>query len=138
MVVLKSAAGSSRAATLRIRVRSATKNCDWMHAVTGDSCPRQAKDFVDCLNDFAQNLPRKTLPGTMLASLSFLEERGDVPFQDRVSEQGSVKRAVQYLTTEIDRGSNPVKKAPPYFLVMVLALELGVSDVTAPTFSRAI
>eukprot|EP00973_Karenia_brevis_P077050 10701311-Karenia_brevis.AAC.1 len=51
-VLLKSASGSSRAATLRIRVRAATKICDWMHAVTGQSRPRQAQDFVDCLSDF--------------------------------------------------------------------------------------
>eukprot|EP00973_Karenia_brevis_P029979 4133829-Karenia_brevis.AAC.1 len=66
-VLLKSASGSSRAATLRVRVRAATKICDWMHAVTGESRPRQAQDFVDCLGDFIRNLPRKTLPTTMLA-----------------------------------------------------------------------
>eukprot|EP00973_Karenia_brevis_P021913 3014736-Karenia_brevis.AAC.1 len=61
-MVLKSAAGSSRASTLRVRVRAATKICDWLQAVTGDPCPRLTRDFVDCLNDFARNTPKKTLP----------------------------------------------------------------------------
>eukprot|EP00973_Karenia_brevis_P024868 3427176-Karenia_brevis.AAC.1 len=73
----------------------------------------------------------------MLASLSSVGKRGDAPFNEIVSEQGSVKRAGQYLATELDGGSSPVEKVSPS-LWHWSWLELGVSDVTAPTFSRVI
>eukprot|EP00973_Karenia_brevis_P012804 1739134-Karenia_brevis.AAC.1 len=69
-------------------------------------------------------MPKKTLPNSMFASLSFLEERGDVLIEERISVQSSGKRAMQSLTTDLERHSQPVRKAPAYAWTMVASLEL--------------
>eukprot|EP00973_Karenia_brevis_P007099 962805-Karenia_brevis.AAC.1 len=64
MKLLATAAGSSRARTLRMRVRACQKVCDWMYAVHGCAVPAHPVHLVDYLYDQLENKPLRTFPET--------------------------------------------------------------------------
>eukprot|EP00973_Karenia_brevis_P083654 11606516-Karenia_brevis.AAC.1 len=80
--------------------------------------------------------PLRTHPETLLSSWAVLEERGDVPEEERISNAGVLRRVVSSLKLALEKNSLPPKKAPAYFFVMVAAMELAVMDKSLPRFIR--
>eukprot|EP00973_Karenia_brevis_P019787 2713061-Karenia_brevis.AAC.1 len=80
--------------------------------------------------------PLRTFPTTLMAAISFVEDRGDVAMENRISQQGIVKRAADSLRMSLEQNAVPTRKAPAYLLIMVVALELMIYDMEVPFFLR--
>eukprot|EP00973_Karenia_brevis_P015653 2141989-Karenia_brevis.AAC.1 len=59
-----------------------------------------------------------------MAAISFVEDRGDVLMENRIFQQGIVRRAADSLRMSLEQNAVPTRKAPAYLLIMVVSLEL--------------
>eukprot|EP00973_Karenia_brevis_P085381 11848503-Karenia_brevis.AAC.1 len=62
--------------------------------------------------------PLRTFPASLIAAISFVEDRGDVAIESRISQQGIVRRAAESLRMSLEQNAAPTKKAPAYLLIM--------------------
>ncbi len=76
------------------------------------------------------------MPGSLLASLSAIEDIGGVRQEERMSTQPSLVAAVRSAQMERSQGAAAAKKAPPYTLAMLISLELYVVDESFRAYER--
>ena len=83
-------AGASRARTIRLRVRAWRKVRDFLQALHGVPWPATAAQVVDYLEMRAGEPCGRTVPGSILSALAFVEEEyGDrFPRHAGAEEQG--------------------------------------------------
>eukprot|EP00435_Cladocopium_sp_Y103_P043378 s1608_g12.t1 len=80
----------------------------------------------------------RTIPEGLQASLSLIEQLGQVPEDARISEDSLWKGHVKSWTAELAEDAPPKKPAEMFTVPIVLALELTVVDETEMLFSRAL
>eukprot|EP00973_Karenia_brevis_P046528 6452520-Karenia_brevis.AAC.1 len=76
-----------------MRIRAVRKLCDWLEAVHGSPKLQDPLAVIEYMYDSLAMKPLRTFPTTLMAAISFVEERGDVILEDRISQQGIVRRA---------------------------------------------
>jgi hypothetical protein len=86
--------------------------------------------LIDLLDGTGQMSAAKTWPEQVLGTMAFLEESGGVHMAQRLSEDGIVVSHTRALTTELSSQSGDKRQAPPLPPVVILALELYVTDPT--------
>jgi hypothetical protein len=138
---LRRCAGGSRVGTLRIRVRTWQKVERWL-AAAGVSCFPQGEtgvtSFLSYLELRAQEPCARTVPSTLLTTLSFFENCGGLPPADRVSAHPVVLRTVKDIEVSLDSGKGHLRRKAAQFPVMVvIALELVVIDADHAAYKRA-
>ena len=135
---LRRACGSRRAATLRMRVRHWVRFRTWVVAVTGRSWPSHPSLIIEYLEELADDITCSvSLPSQLLTALNFFEKVGGVPVASRMGSAPLVTGTVAAITAQLQVSQPPPRKAPPFFISVIIALEHFVVS-GAPVFHRAI
>ena len=80
----------------------------------------------------------RSVPNAILEALSFMERKGGVAADQRWADLPILKNFVNQATHHLEIGAPPTKKAPLLPLMLVGALELLVTDKSAPMFARGL
>lgn len=121
-------AGGVRARTLRKRLRAWRRLRDWLLRAKGLVWPGRPADVADFLEDLTREGCARTVPNTMLAAISFMEERGGIASDDRCSTAGFIVSTVRDMSLRLAAGAPPTKKAPELHIRICVALEQYVLD----------
>ncbi|CAE8624964.1 unnamed protein product [Polarella glacialis] len=132
---LANCTGRARSRTLRKKVRTWLAIEKWLIATFGQSWPSSAGQVVDYLEDRAQEPCGRTVPATAISSLRFFEKVGEV--EERLADTSLVLSTVSRLEVQLSTNSVPTKKAPMYFLSLLIALEMFVVCERYPLYYRA-
>ena len=90
------------------------------------------------MRDRAHEPCGRTCLRSFISSLAFIERGRAVPPQDRLSSRASVLEAMEEWTLEVSGpGGSARKKANPFFILIIISLELVVMDETFPNYKRA-
>ncbi|CAE8672430.1 unnamed protein product [Polarella glacialis] len=132
---LANCTGRARAKTLRKKVRTWLVIENWLLATFGVGWPAYASQVVDYIEDRAAEPCGKTVPATAISALRYFEKVGEVvcPMADSALLLSTVSR----LEVQLATNSAPTKKAPLYFLSLLVAMELFVACVDFPLYYRA-
>ncbi|CAE8672089.1 unnamed protein product [Polarella glacialis] len=133
---LASCAGRARARTIRKRVREFWKLRGWLLKVHAVLWPQHAGHLVDYLLDRGDEPCARTVPGSVVSAVRFLERCGDVGAESAVADDRLVTAVLQDLTIQLSVGAPATRKAAMYLVVMVLALEFYVVDETNAVYTR--
>ena len=136
--ILERSFGSRRLRTLRSRARAWRKVASWMTIFKGYSFPQHVPDMLDYLLFLQQEGVSKGQVDGVAASLSVLEDAGQVSEGSRISSHRLWIQALKACISELEQGAKPVRKAPPLSVAMVLALEEFVVEEENPLYARAI
>ena len=135
--VLETAAGNTRASTLRQRIRECKRFSSWCMVLQAKPWTSDPGPLVDYLEELAAQPCARTKLKSVLAAVALLEKAGAVPDASRISVHPIVLRAVDTRTAELEQGAREVRRAAPLPLVLVLSLELMVLDSSAAAYWRA-
>ena len=131
-------AGPTRARTIRARVRQFKKMRDWLFVVHTVVWPQHVGQVLDYLEMLAAEPCGRSVPRSVLAApLSFVEEKDEVPEEDRISTCQILKTTVADMEAQLSSSAQPTHKAPSLFVMMVIAMELLVLDESMPSGARA-
>ena len=134
---LRRCAGSARARTIRTRVRHFRKFADWLQVIHGASWPKHVGQLLDYLAILAGEPCARTVPRSSLQALSFIEEKGEVPIEERYSRVAKLRTTVDDIEAKLATGAPVTVKTPSLLLVLLVALECLVCDKAAPVGVRA-
>jgi hypothetical protein len=129
--------GASRARTIRARARRWKRVRDWLMAAYRIPWPETAAQFIDYLGELRAQPCKRTEPRSALSALAYMEARGDVPLERRLSCSEFVLSVVNAMTLELSMTTAPPQKAPSVFMIQVVAMELYVVDEEHPLLLRA-
>ncbi|CAE7412056.1 Pol, partial [Symbiodinium sp. CCMP2456] len=119
--------GNRRSKTLRNRAMSWRGFRSWLQVTQGKVWPSDVGSFLKYLEERHEVQPLgKTVPGSLLSSLSLLESVGQVPSSDRYSHDNMLIESARSWQAELEAGALPVKQAPMYTVAIMLACELVV------------
>jgi hypothetical protein len=137
MKFLERAAGKLRPKTIRLRLRTFLKFQCWLRLASGVNFPSSIVQVTDYVEErFAEPCPR-TVPQSVLDSLAFMEDKGGVARQDRLSLDPSLLNTIQCMTKDLEKYSTLTAKAPPHLIVTMISLELYVCNVEHEAYPRA-
>ncbi|CAE7280515.1 unnamed protein product [Symbiodinium sp. CCMP2592] len=129
--------GSRRAKTLKNRAVVWHKLAEWLQATYSVCWPQSAEVVLQYLEERHEISPLgKTVPGGVLSSLGLLEQVGQVDVPSRLSEDTLLIEGVRSWKVELEKDSAPVKQAPMFPVIILLACELVVCNTSADTWSR--
>ena len=135
--LLETAAGNTRASTLRQRIREWLKFSAWCFAVKGVYYDPNPGVLVDYLEELYLQPCARTKLKAVLSAVSLVEKAGAVPSENRLSLSRSVLVTVDTRTAELEQGAPETRRAAPLPLIMVASLELAVMDSSLPRYWRA-
>ncbi|CAE8676146.1 unnamed protein product [Polarella glacialis] len=132
---LANCTGRARSKTLRKKVRTWLVIENWLKATFGLEWPTLASQMVDYIEDRATEPCGRTVPATAISALRYFEKVGEVecPMADSALLLSTVSR----LEVQLATNSAPTKKAPLYFLSLLVSMELFVACVDFPLYYRA-
>ena len=133
---LRRCAGSARARTIRTRVRHFRKFADWLQVTHGASWPKHVGQLLDYLEVLAGEPCARTVPRSFLQAFGFIEEKGEVPIEERYSRAATLRTTVDDIEAKLATGAPVTVKAPSLLLVLLVALECLVCDEAAPVGVR--
>ena len=136
--MLKRSFGSRRMKTLRNRARSWRKVREWLISFKGKPFPSGVADMLDFLHFLVQEGATISRVNDVCASLSVLEDAGQVPDECKISGCRLWKQAVKSRIAELEVGNTHTNRAPPLSTAMIIALEVLVTDVDKPTYLRGV
>ena len=136
--VMRRAFGSRRLKTLRNRARSWKKVRDWLIQFKGGPFPADVSDMLDYLLFMVQEESTRGRIVDVCASLSVLEDAGQVPPEFRISTSRIWVQATKSRLAEIETGGTEVRRAPPLTVAMIISLEITVTTSNKPLYLRAI
>jgi hypothetical protein len=123
-LALKHIAGVRKAKTLRARVRTWNNVRMWLLLVHETTWPLHLGHMLDYLHDLEISKCSRTVPRSVFLALLFFETAGAVDPVNMISSNKLWISAVNDVESQvIMRAGTEVKKAPPFFLKMLLALE---------------
>ena len=126
-----------RAKTLAQRVACWRPFRRWLLANDHGPFPACAEQVLDFLGERAKEGAARTSQASLLASLRFLEEAGEVPLGDRLSQSPAVLNAVKEHGTAAAAGKKDAnKQAPPLTLALLAACEDVVCAPGVPLYHR--
>jgi hypothetical protein len=117
-------AGSARARTIRTRVRIFRKYSDWLQVTHGAVWPQHVGQLLDYLEVLAGEPCARTVPRSFLQALSFIEEKGEVPNEERYSRAATLRTTIDDLEARLSTGA-PVTVKAPLFMIEDMS---GASD----------
>ena len=79
----------------------------------------------------------QTVPEAFCSTLQFMEKVVGIALESRLGKQTAVLRTVEQLSAQLEAGAPPSKKARPQPLILILALELWVMNISAARYTRA-
>lgn len=132
--ILLGALGSTRASTIRKRIREWRKARAFCLAVTGQPWPQSVSVLLDYLHERRLEPCARTVPAAILASLAFIEKAGAVRKGERFSDMEVLINTVHQLTGDLETRAPPRRKAPMLPAVLIGATELALSDPTLPLY----
>ena len=124
--ILETAAGTTRAGTLRQRIREWYKFSAWCMALKGKAYDADPAVLVDYLEELYLQPCARTKLKSVLAAVALVEKAGAVDSRDRLSYNRIVLSTVDTRTAE-----------PPMPLSIIASLELAVMDGQLPRYWRA-
>ena len=127
-----------RANTLKNRYKVWRPFEQWLEWHRGYLYPRGVRDAVDYMQHRVNDGCGKTVPQSLHAALSLLEQLGRVPSDARISEDPLWLGHVKSWSAELAETAEPRKPAEMYTVAMLLALELTVVDETEALFTSAL
>ena len=130
------ALGPRRSKTLRNRARTWKKAREWMLRVKNRPFPKDPTDVVDYLTFLEQDVGTKSCIAEFMASLSVLEDAGQVPTNQQLCKDRLVVAASQSFGAEVLEGKTAKAQAPPLSIAMLLSLEMYVVSSSNPKYSR--
>ncbi|CAE8608117.1 unnamed protein product [Polarella glacialis] len=132
---LSNCTGRARSKTLRKKVRTWLAIEKWLVATFGLMWPASSGQVVDYLVDRAAEPCGKTVPAAAVAALRFFERVGEV--EDPIADSVLLLSTVSRLEVQLATNAAPAKKAPLYFLSMMVSMELIVACGDFPLYYRA-
>lgn len=118
--------GKRRTRTVRTRVRQWIKIRLWLQCLHRVSFPQHIGQMLDYLSDVTAGDYGKSLPAAISAALGFVEKCSGLKEGEWISTMPLWIANVGALTCEAQGSSKPIRKAPSYFLLMVISLELWI------------
>jgi hypothetical protein len=126
-LALRHIAGVRKAKTLRARVRTWNKARVWLLLVHETSWPLHLGHMLDYLQDLESMDCARTVPRSVFLALLFFETAGAIEPGKMISNNRLWLAAVNDVEAQIiARVGTEVRKAPPFFLIMLLSLELYI------------
>eukprot|EP00435_Cladocopium_sp_Y103_P019079 s72_g4.t1 len=110
----------------------------WLETHRGYTFPRGVKDAIDYMQHRVNENCGRTVPGSLSATISLIEQVGRVLEGDRISDDPLWKGHVKSWEAELSAEAPPKKPAEMFTVAIIVALELSVVDDTAPIFQRAL
>ena len=104
-------AGSARSSTLKKHVQMWHRYRKWLVAAYQQQWPTSAAMVLDLFEELAAQPCGKTVPDAFCVTLQFMEKVAGVALDSRVGKHTAVMRTVQQLTTQLEDGAPPTKKA---------------------------
>ena len=135
--ILETAAGTTRAGTLRQRIREWYKFSAWCMALKGRPYDSDPAVLVDYLEELYLQPCARTKLKSVLAAVVLVEKAGAVDPRDRLSCNRIVLSSVDTRTAELEEGAPETRRAPPMPLSIIASLELAVMDGQLPRYWRA-
>ena len=135
--VMKRSFGIRRLKTLRNRARAWKKVRDWLIQFKGCPFPVDVSDMLDFLLFMVQEESSRGRIVDVCASLSVLEDAGQVPQEFRISSNRLWLQATKSRLAEIETNGTEVKRAPPLSVAMIISLEISVTSTGNPLYLRA-
>ena len=127
--------GARRAKTLRNRYRAWAPVADWLQFTLGRVWPINASDLVQYLEERHDVQPMgKSVPRSILSSLTLLEQVGQVDPNSRLSEDDFLLNVVKSWESDLD--VNPRKVAQLMTVAMLLSSELLVCRGTSEPLGK--
>ncbi|CAE7206140.1 unnamed protein product [Symbiodinium natans] len=126
-----------RASTLRKHVRTWSRVHEWVLGAFGVAWP-SAAHFVAYLEARAAEPCGRSVPGSCLKSLMFIESAGELHASDKISAHPAVRNCLEELSVELaDKNLRGKKQACQLLVSQVCAMERLVVLDAAPLFVRA-
>ena len=129
-----------RASTIQQRISCWRPFRRWLTLQSRSPWPAMAQDLLDYFEVRKSEKAPRTAYSSLLSSLRFLEEAGEVPEAERLCKAPALANAVAELaltTAHLGKGAREKGQAPQLPLVLVADLELVVLDRSLPLFQRA-
>ena len=104
--------GSSRSATLRLRVRTWESFSRWLRWRRGVEWPTELKDLVDYLHETMKESPTASFPRAFSAAVNWFEARAGFPRRFSAHEQFC--RAVERAAADAGEAQDETKRAPRF------------------------
>eukprot|EP00438_Fugacium_kawagutii_P021417 Skav230575 [mRNA] locus=scaffold971:157894:160071:- [translate_table: standard] len=126
-----------RVNTLRKHVKTWLRLRGWLKATFDEVWPSCAQHFAAYLEARAAEPCGKSVPGSVLKTLLFMESAGEIDDEEKIGNKAAVKNVVEEVNMVLE-GAAPrfVKKAWHFPVALVVALEEAVLDVRLTPFSR--
>jgi hypothetical protein len=129
--------GRRRAKTLRNRARTFRHFIDWLFNAKGRIYPSGVVDALDYIEQLAGVDAGKTVVDSLAASLSLVETLGGVEEKDMITKQKLFQESCKFWKVKMGQSNTTVKKAEIFFVSMLIALELVVTDTQVVDYCRA-
>lgn len=130
--------GARRGNTLKNRYKSWKQFEKWLETHRGYLFPKGVKDPIDYIQHRIDEGCGRTIPDSLSAVLTLLEQLGRVVGGSRIHEDPLWRGHIRSWAAELSAEAPAKKPAEMYTVAMVLALELVVVDTRAPVFQRAL
>lgn len=130
-------AGNTRSSTLKKHIQMWHRYSKWLHAAYQLQWPTTCDMVLDFLEELAAQPCGKTVPEAFCATLQFMERVAGIALEFRLGKQTAVLRTVEQLSAQLETGAPPSRKARPQPLILILALELWVMNISAARYTRA-
>ena len=92
----------------------------WLLQVHHEPWPSSVAHFIDYIQDLCESECPRTVPDSTLSALSFIEQAGEVEENSRIATQPMVNQIVNSVTAERSTSAPPTKKAPGFFINMII------------------
>ena len=102
---LKRAAGSSRFRTVRARVRKWQVLRRWLLTTFGVNWPGHVGQVIDYLEAIAAEPCARTIPRSIVSALAFMEEKGEVPYEKRMTAMTMLKSTLKSIELQLNAGA---------------------------------
>ena len=136
--LLRMAAGSKRARTVRARVLNFRRMTGWMQTSTGRAWPPTVVNLIDYLRDVVDGGAPRTVPDQIAGMISFMELAGSVPLAARFSVHPLWLASVRDASARLAANAPMPHKAPRFPMAFVAGLEDIVVDNMVPDFKKFI
>lgn len=123
--------------TWRSRARTWKKVTSWLVMFKGKSYSTQVSEMLDYIIFLQQEGATQGQVDGVCAALSVIEDAGQVPASQKISEHRLWLQSVKSLMADLDNGAKSVRWASPLSVAMVLALEVIFTDSEQPMYTRA-
>ena len=137
-LILKGLLGKSRAATIRLRVRTWEEYMRWLWWRKEKRWPSGIPDVLEYVAEKMEESPAASFPRSFGAALVWFESRGGVPVEEKLSNQDMVRKFLENAATQVTDGSAEIVKAPRFSLAMLVSLETLVADFKMPKALRVL